>query len=76
MMKWNDEGETLWLLTEQEYDELHDGTTLLCIDNKYYKKSPDIDRDTRFGVMGYGLTEKLIESQGLEDLVLLWRIRG
>lgn len=73
MKKWD---EKLWLLTEQELDELPDGTRLLSINNAYHVKNPELDRDTRFGVLAYGLTEDLIKSQGLEDRTLLWRIRG
>ncbi len=75
MLKWNEEGETLWLLTEREFDDLPDGTTLLCIDNNYYKKSANLDRDTRFGVMAYGLTEALVKSQGLDNKILLWMMQ-
>lgn len=73
MIKWD---ETLWLLTEQELDELPDGTRLLSINNRIERKSPNLDRDTRFGVLAYGLTEELIKEQGLADRVLLWHIRG
>ena len=73
MIKWD---EKLWLLTEQELDDLPDGTRLLSINNHIESKNPDLDRDTRFGVLAYGLTDELIEQQGLEDRVLLWRIRG
>ena len=73
MIKWDDD---LWLLTEQELDELPDGTKLMSINNRIESKNPDLDRDTRFGVLAYGLTDKLIEQQNLEDRVLLWKIRG
>ena len=73
MINWDD---TLWLLTEQELDELPDGTKLLSINNKIEYKNPELDRDTRFGVLAYGLTDELIEQQGLGDRVLLWKIRG
>lgn len=73
MMKWD---ETLWLLTEEELDELPDGTRLMSINNDIVGKHPDLDRDTRFGVLAYGLTDELIETQNLKDRVLLWKIRG
>lgn len=73
MIKWDD---TLWLLTEQELDDLPDGTKLKSINNMYEYKSDRLDRDTRFGVLAYGLTEELIKEQKLEDRVLLWKIRG
>lgn len=73
MIKWD---ENLWLLTEEELDELPDGTRLLSINNQIEIKNPDLDRDTRFGVLAYGLTDELISEQSLEDRVLLWKIRG
>ena len=73
MIKWDD---TLWLLTEQELDDLPDGTKLKSINNMYEYNSDRLDRDTRFGVLAYGLTEELIKEQKLEDRVLLWKIRG
>jgi hypothetical protein len=73
MIKWD---ENLWLLTEEELDELPDGTRLLSINGKIEIKNPDLDRDTRFGFLAYGLTDELIVEQGLEDRVLLWKIRG
>jgi hypothetical protein len=73
MVRWDD---TLWVLTEEELDQLEDGTTLMGINYRYYKKSPKLNRDTRFGLLAYGLTEELIEKQGLTKKVLLWRIKG
>ena len=73
MIKWD---ENLWLLTEAELDELSDGTRLLSINGQIEIKNPDLDRDTRFGILAYGLTDELIAEQGLEDRVLLWKIRG
>lgn len=74
MKRWDDRADALWLLTEAELDSLPDGTELLCIDNETVKKSPTLDRDTRFGVVAYGLTEKLAEQQGLKDQFLLWLV--
>jgi len=73
MVKWDD---TLWVLTEEELDQLDDGTILMGINHILYKKSPNLDRDTRYGLLAYGLTEELIEKQGLTKKVLLWRIKG
>jgi hypothetical protein len=73
MVKWD---KTLWLLTEQELDQLEDGTILMCINYMYHKKSPTLNRDTRYGLLAYGLTEELIEKQGLTKKVFLWRIKG
>lgn len=74
MKMWDDRTDTLWLLTEAELDSLEDGVTLLSINNKKVIKSPALDRDIRFGVVAYGLTEKLAEQQGLKDQFLLWLI--
>lgn len=69
MMKWDDK---LWLLNERELDELPDGTRLLDINDNIASKHPELDRDTRYGYLPYGLTDELIESQNLRDRVLLW----
>ena len=69
MIKWD---EKLWLLNERELDDLPDGTRLMSINNDIVAKCPDLDRDTRYGYLAYGLTEELIEEQGLKDRVLLW----
>lgn len=74
MKKWDDREDTLWLLTEAELDSLADGTVLLSINNQKKVKDSNLDRDTRFGVLAYGLTEKLAEQQGLKDRFLLWLI--
>jgi hypothetical protein len=74
MKKWDDRAGGLWLLTEAELDSLADGTVLLSINNQERVKDSTLDRDTRFGVLAYGLTEKLAEQQGLKDQFLLWLI--
>lgn len=68
MTRW---GEDLWLLTEDELDQLADGTMLLCINGLFVSKSKELDRDTRFGYLAYGLTEELVKEQGLENKFLL-----
>lgn len=70
MKKWDD---NLWLLTPDEFTELRDGVKLMCIDNTFAVKGvDDIDDDTRFGCLAYGLTKELIEQQGLEhDFLIL-----
>ena len=74
MKKWDDRTDTLWLLTEAELDRLPDGTVLMSINNQEKVKDSTLDRDVRFGVVAYGLTEKLAEQQGLKDQFLLWLI--
>ena len=74
MKKWDDRTDTLWLLTEAELDSLADGTVLLSINNQKKVKDSTLDRDIRFGVLAYGLTETLAEQQGLKDQFLLWLI--
>lgn len=70
MKKWDN---NLWLLTLEEFTELPDGVKLMCIDNTFAVKGvDDIDDDTRFGCLAYGLTKELIEQQGLEhDFLIL-----
>lgn len=47
---------TLWLLTPEEWDDLPNGITVECIDgNQYTKGKDEIDDDTRFGYLAYGL---------------------
>lgn len=72
MKRWGYGADALWLLTEDELDSLADGTVLLSINNQKKVKDNTLDRDIRFGVLAYGLTEKLAEQQGLKDQFLLW----
>jgi hypothetical protein len=74
MKKWDDRPDALWLLTEAELDSLPDGTVLLSINGQKRVKDHTLDRDIRYGVLAYGLTEKLAEQQGLKDQFLLWLI--
>lgn len=54
MQRWDEEG--LWLFTAEEYKQLPDGTELTCIDNSTAIKGQDeIDMDTRFGHIAYGV---------------------
>jgi hypothetical protein len=51
-------GEVLWLITPAEFEKLPDGAKLKCINGDYAIKGVhDIDDDTRFGLMAYGLVE-------------------
>jgi hypothetical protein len=73
MKTWKDE---LWLLTEAELDSLPDGTILLSVNNNKKIKTDALDRDTRFGVLAYGLTEELADQQGLKNQFLLWMMES
>ena len=69
--------ENLWLLTEEEYNNLPDGTLLLSIKHEYVVKGEDyIDMDTRFGVIAYGFTPGMAESQGLMDKFAFWMLKS
>lgn len=77
MRKWSDEGDQLWLLTKEEFDEVPDGTVLLSINDETTVKGKDyIDDDTRFGVIAYGLTPAMAESQGLMDKFIIWKLKS
>ena len=76
MERWNDVGtDSLWLLTESELDILPDGIVLMSINNQTRIKDNTLDRDTRYGVLAYGFTEKLAEEQGLKHQFLLWMMK-
>jgi hypothetical protein len=72
MIQWD---KKLWLLNEQEFDQLDNNVTLACINGKTYIKSSIMDRDTRFEHLAYGLTEELVEQQGLKHQWLVWLIK-
>ena len=78
MRLWSDEGEDrLWLLTEEEFKEVPNGTVLISINNEPTVKGKDyIDNDTRFGVLAYGLTPTMAESQGLMDKFIIWKLKS
>lgn len=79
MKLWSDghPNEQLWLLTEEEYNELPDGTALLSIMNKVTVKGRDkIGMDTRAGVIAYGLNLRMAESQGLRDKFIVWLLQS
>lgn len=57
MQKWN---ETLWLFTPDEFEQLPNGTALICINGTVAVKGTDsIDMDTRFFHIAYGITDPL-----------------
>lgn len=54
MHPWNEE---LYLFTPDEFNQLPDGTVLTSIDGETSIKGiDDIDMDTRFGHIAYGVT--------------------
>lgn len=56
---WNaDAPDHLWLLRPDELERLPKGTLLTCINGQVAEVgSPDIDGDTRGGLLAYGLLE-------------------
>lgn len=57
---WNLKDETeLWLLTQKELDMVPDGMVITCIDGTRATKGVDnIDNDTRFGYLAFGITNE------------------
>ena len=69
--------ENLWLLTKEEFDEVPNGTVLISINEKPVVKGKDyIDDDTRLGVLAYGLTPAMAESQGIMDKFIVWKLKS
>lgn len=59
MNEWKlDDGRTIWLLTEEEFKTLPNGTKLICVDGEIVTKGIDhIDMDTRWGYLAFGVEE-------------------
>ena len=74
MQRWNDEGsDSLWLITEEELNRLPDGIILECIDGKsYVKGADDIDLDSRFGHLAYGVRRPYEHAE--KDLFLMFAL--
>lgn len=73
--------ENLWLLTPEEFIEVPNGTVLLSINDEHkvehkVKGKDYIDDDTRFGVLAYGLTPMMAESQGIMDKFIVWKLKS
>lgn len=69
--------ENLWLLTPEEFDEVPTGTVLLSINDETKVKGVDkFSDDSRFGVLAYGLTPGMAESQGLMDKFIIWKLKS
>jgi hypothetical protein len=76
-MKLWDNDSDLWLLTPEEFAEVPDNIVLLSISDEPKVKGQDyIDDDTRFGVLAYGLTPAMAESQGIIDKFIFWKLRS
>jgi hypothetical protein len=74
MKKWNEE---LWLLTKEEYKQLKNGTMLVSISGVEAVKGVDqIDQDTRYGCIAYGLTQEMVDKQGLEHEFLILMLKS
>ena len=57
MSAWWDIDHILCLITPEEFAELPDGEILTCIDETVAVKGTDeIDQDTRFGHIAFGVT--------------------
>lgn len=53
-----DDGRTIWLLTEEEFKALPNGTKLISIFGEVVTKGIDtIDMDTRYGYIAFGVEE-------------------
>lgn len=74
MQKWSQEGDnSLWLITPDEFDRIPDGTKLECINGQYFEKGKDeIDLDTRFGHIAYGVRNPF--NHELKDLFLIFKL--
>jgi hypothetical protein len=70
MKPWD---ENLMLFTPEEFEKIPDGTELTCIDDTTAIKGQDeIDLDTRFGHIAYGVRDPW--THPLKDLFLLFKI--
>lgn len=59
MNQWNlKDGRIIWLLTEEEFRALPNGTKLISIFGEVVTKGIDtIDMDTRYGYIAFGVEE-------------------
>lgn len=73
MQPWNEE---LYLFTPEEYEQLPDGIELYSImanDPPVFKGKDDIDMDTRFGHIAYGVKDPW--NHELKDLFLIFKLK-
>lgn len=71
MQLWDNQG--LYLFTPKEYEKIPNGTELTCIDNKTYTKGTDeIDMDTRFNHIAYGVKDPW--NHPLKDIFLIFKL--
>jgi len=74
MQKWsNEDSNPLWLITKEEFDRLPTGIELECINGKKYVKGIDnIDDDTRYGHLAYGVRDPFNHKE--KDLFLIFKL--
>ena len=67
--------EKLWIFTPEEFKKLPPGTELTCISHKETKiaGTDDIDQDTRFGHIAWGVLEPL-EEHPLSELFTVFAL--
>lgn len=74
MHPWDDFDDGLCLFTPEEFEQLPDGTELICIDGDIAIKGKDeIDLDTRFGHIAWGVKDPW--NHPLKDLFLMFKIK-
>jgi hypothetical protein len=72
MVKFAD---TLWLFTQEEFDQLPLWTTLISINGNTHTKGIDnFDYDTRYGCIAYGVRDP--NNHPLAELFLTFRLRN
>ena len=74
MAPWDHE---LYLFTPEEFEQLPDGTELFSInkvDKSVVKGEHNIDMDTRFGHIAYGVKDPW--NHPLKDLFLLFKLKA
>ena len=71
MRKWD---KNLWLFTPAEFEELPDGTELICINGQKVLKGRDhIYLDVRFNHIAYGVKNPF--EHDLKELFTLFKLR-
>ena len=71
MYSW---GDSLFLFTQEEFDQLPDGTELISISGNQCVKGKDyIDMDTRFHHIAYGVKNPW--EHPLKDLFLIFELK-
>lgn len=73
MRKWD---ETLWLFTQEEFDKIPDDLMLKTINGTIQPKSKLTSKDTRYGMLAYGLTQELAKQQNYEKEFLVMLLKS